>query len=314
MTARRATILVIEDEWSSRRFLTEALSDIAKVRCVASASEAYTVLSDGSEDVAMVITDMIMRGQSGLDFLSYLRNDLGRRDLPVLIHTAHGGDDMERLAFESGATEFMTKPIALPRLRHRVAALFELAQAMSMQAGLDGRAHQVADPEVFRQLLRDEIGRATVGGYALLLCRAHCDGFLPSGSNAHGSRESVMSEMAQRHYEHFPNSYTHVFQDRSLSFGLVTMSQNVDTALRLSRMYRAWLSERALLESSSEATDHIGLGMLVYDFSVLDPREREEVDIQAMTHEMLDKVDQASRAAGEAANVLVTVVQDVVTV
>lgn len=314
MTADHATILVIEDEWSSRRFLTEALSDIAKVRCVASASEAYTVLAEASEEVAMVITDMIMRGQSGLDFLSYLRNDLGRRDLPVLIHTAHGGDDMERLAFESGATEFLTKPVALPRLRYRVSALFELAQAMSMQAGLDGRGHRVADTEVFRQLLRDEVGRAVVGGYSLLLCRAHCEGFLQGGGNAHGTRESVLAELAQRHYEHLPNTYTHVFQDRSLGFGLVTMSQNVDTALRLSRMYRAWLSERALLESTSEQADHIGLGMLVYDFSVLDPREREEVDIGAMTSEMLTKVDKASRAAGEAASVLVTVVQDVVTV
>jgi CheY-like chemotaxis protein len=314
MTADNAIILVIEDEWSSRRFLTEALSDIAKVRCVASASEAYTVLSESSDDVAVVITDIIMRGQSGLDFLSYLRNDLGRRDLPVIVHSAHGGPEMERMAFENGATEFLTKPVLLPELRQRVSALFELTQALTRQASLESRRYQVIDSELFRQVLREEVGRAIVGGYALLLCRAHCDGFLRAGVRTKKPREVVLEELAQQHHEHFPNSYTHVFQDLSLSFGLVTMSQNVDTALRLSRLYRAWLSERALFESVSEQADHLGLGMLVYDFSVLDAQEREAIDINTMTGEMLAKVEKASRDAGEAASVLVTVVQDVVTV
>lgn len=314
MTADSELILVIEDEWSSRRFLTEALGDIARVRCVASASEAYNVLSELGEDISMVITDMIMRGQSGLDFLSYLRNDINRKDLPVIVYTAHGGEDMERLALESGATEFLTKPVSLPKLRLRVAALLSLTRALSRRGDAPVSQHYVMDLDVFRQVFKTEVRRAVNGGYCLLICRAHCDQFLAAKSTTSLARESALVDMAQRHYELFPSDFSHVWQEPSLSHGVLTMGLNVDAVLRQSRLYRAWLSERALLVSHSESDDHIGLGMLVCDFSAMDTNEREQLDVAALVSDVLAKVDASSRAAVESSSVLVTVVQDVMTI
>ncbi len=314
MGANNSTILVIEDEWTSRRFLTEALSDIAKVRCVASASEAYNALSETADDIVMVVTDIIMRGQSGLDLLSYLRNDLNRKDIPVLIYTAHGGTDMERLAFEAGATEFLPKPIPLPKLRLRVAAIFALTQAMAKSVSSPILARRVLDLDALTKVLRDEVERAIVGGYALLVCRAHVERFLTQGGVSPQPREAVLQAMADGHFEQFGQPYSWVWQDASLGFGVITMSDSVDSALRESRLYRAWLSERVLLEGAAEADNHVGLGMLVYDFAAVDSSERVGLDVNQMAAEIITRVDRASRTASESSSVMVTVVQDVVTV
>jgi CheY-like chemotaxis protein len=58
----------------------------------------------------------------GMDGLTLLREINARRpDLPVMMVTAYGDDERRRIAEEYGAALFITKPVDLARIIHRVA-------------------------------------------------------------------------------------------------------------------------------------------------------------------------------------------------
>lgn len=71
--------------------------------------DAATFLDDASNSVLdCVLLDIRMPGMSGLDALDCLRE---RRDLPVIVLSAHGNLDACRRAFKRGAFDFLRKPV-----------------------------------------------------------------------------------------------------------------------------------------------------------------------------------------------------------
>lgn len=112
-------ILVVDDEPHIRRVLSAVLG-----------SRGYEVLmaSDGtegldgfaSEDVDLVILDLMMPGASGLEILSKIRTDARRADTPVIILTAKGQDTDRDAALAGGANDFLTKPFSPKKLLARI--------------------------------------------------------------------------------------------------------------------------------------------------------------------------------------------------
>jgi len=107
LSALNLSVWLIDDDASIRWVLERALRNAGMLpRSFESAESALSALRQDSPDV--LITDIRMQGQSGLDLLKRLRET--RPDLPVIVMTAYADLGNAVSAYESGAFEYLPKP------------------------------------------------------------------------------------------------------------------------------------------------------------------------------------------------------------
>ena len=100
-------ILVVEDDETMEDFLREALQ--SRDYEVTTASEAASALDKfKNSNPDLVVADIRMPGESGLDLLEKIRQ-LDRR-VPVILVTAYGDSDKVIRALRSSADDFLRKP------------------------------------------------------------------------------------------------------------------------------------------------------------------------------------------------------------
>lgn len=119
--ARRARIAIIDDEVDLSEALAEYLTDLGyEVERAASIPEFERLLRKSSFD--LLILDLNLPGESGLDFLSRSQH---LHDLPVIILSANT-DPVERiLGLELGAADFVVKPAEPQELAARAGNLLQ---------------------------------------------------------------------------------------------------------------------------------------------------------------------------------------------
>jgi two-component system cell cycle sensor histidine kinase/response regulator CckA len=119
-------ILVVEDSASARRAVVESLELLGyQVLEVANGQEALTVLEEHGEEIALVLSDVVMPGMGGVALLHALRER--GSTVPVVMLTGHAMQrEMEDLQ-EQGMLEWLSKP---PRLE-------ELAEVIARALGTD---------------------------------------------------------------------------------------------------------------------------------------------------------------------------------
>ncbi|RJF97756.1 sigma-54-dependent transcriptional regulator [Noviherbaspirillum saxi] len=109
--------ILIEDEQAVRMATAQTLELAGfRVHACESAENALALLQ--SEFPGVVVTDVRLPGQSGLDLLSQLV--AMDADLPVIVVTGHGDVDMAVEAMRAGAYDFIEKPFAAERLMETV--------------------------------------------------------------------------------------------------------------------------------------------------------------------------------------------------
>ncbi|MEA2725799.1 MAG: two-component system, OmpR family, phosphate regulon response regulator OmpR [Acetobacteraceae bacterium] len=166
-------ILVVEDDPRLRERLARYLSGEGfRVTAAGDAAEARTQLRAINPD--LMVLDVMMPGESGLDLTQSLRLEQGH-DLPILLLTARGAPEDRIAGFEAGADDYLGKPFEPRELVLRIRALLRRAPpppAVEAPIGLV----RVGDKEfdVGRGELRDATGpiRLTGGEAALLTALA----------------------------------------------------------------------------------------------------------------------------------------------
>jgi DNA-binding NtrC family response regulator len=108
-----STILLVDDERRFADSLARRLQ-IRRYRCkVAYDGESALGLLGETSFLAMVL-DLRLPGLHGTEVLARAKDRLP--DLPVIILTAHGNDEDEKLCLKRGALAFMQKPLDFDRL------------------------------------------------------------------------------------------------------------------------------------------------------------------------------------------------------
>jgi two-component system response regulator AtoC len=101
------TLLIVEDERATREGLRSALEEEFDVYTAASTSEALAILK--SEPIKLLLTDLRLGGDSGMDLLDAA---LALPEPPLAIMmTAYGSVDAAVEAMRRGAWHFVTKPL-----------------------------------------------------------------------------------------------------------------------------------------------------------------------------------------------------------
>jgi two-component system NtrC family response regulator len=126
-------ILVVDDESAQRDILGGFLRKQGyEVRDAASGPAALALLR--AETVGLLITDVKMPGMSGLDLLREAR--ALNPELPVLVLTAYGSIADAVAAMRDGAADYLTKPVDLDAVLHRVRKVLEGQQLVAENRAL----------------------------------------------------------------------------------------------------------------------------------------------------------------------------------
>ena len=59
----------------------------------------------------LIVVDYMMPSMNGIEFITRLRAVAGREEVPILMITANDDKDVRYEALQSGATDFLTKPV-----------------------------------------------------------------------------------------------------------------------------------------------------------------------------------------------------------
>lgn len=113
-------ILVVEDQIKTASFLKKGLTEVGYSVDVAesgAAAESFTA----SSEYDLIILDVMLPDQSGLDTARHLRRD-GFRE-PILMLTALGNTKDKVNGLDAGADDYLTKPFSFEELLARVRAL-----------------------------------------------------------------------------------------------------------------------------------------------------------------------------------------------
>jgi DNA-binding NtrC family response regulator len=113
MSAKKPSILVVEDEAKMRRLLELQLAEEGFLSVAVEDAETALKLfaKDGFD---LIVTDLKLPGMSGLEFLQAVKRE--NADTPVIIMTAHGTVESAVEAMKQGASDYILKPFSLAEL------------------------------------------------------------------------------------------------------------------------------------------------------------------------------------------------------
>ncbi len=117
------SILIVDDEPDlqdlfRQRFRREVRQGRYVLHFAASGEEGLRRLVELGPELIVILSDINMPGMDGLALLREIKRR--RPELPVMIVTAYGDDERRRRAVESGASEFITKPVDFVHLKQRL--------------------------------------------------------------------------------------------------------------------------------------------------------------------------------------------------
>ncbi|HJJ47945.1 MAG TPA: response regulator [Methanocorpusculum sp.] len=130
-------ILVIDDDKIFQITAESALTEEYEVLCVSSAEEAYTQLNLTIPD--LILLDVFMPGEDGLNFLHNIKNTPKWCRIPVILITGEGSSDIESIGFENGAEGYLTKPYSKKNLQKYVSNLLELSELRQANEEIEKR-------------------------------------------------------------------------------------------------------------------------------------------------------------------------------
>lgn len=124
------TILVVDDEAHILQVVSLKLQNAGfTVVTAGDADEAFDVAS--SQTIDLVITDYQMPGPSGLELARRLHKEPGKRDLPVILLTAHGLALDQVELNRAGVACCLSKPFSPREVLGKVHTLLEQVEKVS---------------------------------------------------------------------------------------------------------------------------------------------------------------------------------------
>lgn len=148
-------ILAVDDEEHILELLSYNLQNAGySVVTAKSAAEAKRALS--LQKPALILLDVMMPEQDGLDFCRQLRADPQYFDIPIIMLTALGEEVDRVLGLEIGADDYITKPFSVRELQARIKALLRRGKQMHAPAANLQYGNITLQPENYLAKLSEE--------------------------------------------------------------------------------------------------------------------------------------------------------------
>lgn len=114
------TVLVVDDSKTIRKMVITSLSKIPSLVFEEAESGLFALEKLAIKKIDLMILDLNMPDMHGLEVLKFVRGHDNFKNLPVIILTTRGDEEMREKALKEGANYYMTKPFNPEELISRV--------------------------------------------------------------------------------------------------------------------------------------------------------------------------------------------------
>lgn len=167
----------MDDDPGAIQVLRAALSAYRDVRFATNTSDAERLLRERPAD--LLFLDAEMPGENGFEFCARLESDSSIPDMPIIFVTSHDDLAFEVRALESGASDFIVKPVSAPRVQLRARLHLRLKRQLDQleELSVTDPLTGLANRRAFDRALAHEWAGATRGARALSLLLVDVDHF-----------------------------------------------------------------------------------------------------------------------------------------
>jgi putative two-component system response regulator len=123
-------ILIVDDEAPNRELLEELVTSFGYES--ETAADGLEALAKLKLDIDLVLMDVMMPGMDGFEVVRRIRRDSDCSDIPIIMVTALTSKEDRLRAVESGANDFISKPIDMTEVRVRTASLLKVKEAQDV--------------------------------------------------------------------------------------------------------------------------------------------------------------------------------------
>lgn len=113
-------VFVVEDDDSIRGLYEIAFQDKFECKSFVKAEDMFEALKKESCDI--IILDLMLPGMDGLKALSLLKENVDTKNIPVIIASAKGDENIKVRGLDAGADDYIAKPFGMLELIARVKA------------------------------------------------------------------------------------------------------------------------------------------------------------------------------------------------
>ena len=118
-------VLVIDDTPDNLFLVTNLLKDLYTIKVANSGEKALKFLQETLFPPDLILLDIMMPVLNGYDVLKKIKENKKLQNIPVVFLTAKSSVEDEKLGFDLGANDYITKPISPPILLARVKTQLE---------------------------------------------------------------------------------------------------------------------------------------------------------------------------------------------
>ena len=120
----KQTILVVDDTPDNLFLVSNLLKNLYTVKVANSGEKALKYLYESTAP-DLILLDIMMPILSGYDVIKKIKSDSILKNIPVIFLTAKNSVEDEKIGFELGAADYITKPISPPILKARIKTQLE---------------------------------------------------------------------------------------------------------------------------------------------------------------------------------------------
>ena len=278
-------ILVVDDFEDARLLLDRILKGggLKDVILAESASAAFDFLGLGhgqgqAEQIDLVLMDLVMPGVDGIEALERIKSDSSLRDIPIIMVTAQDEVESLKTALESGALDYITKPVNKIELLARVRSglklkqetdrrkeneknLMAMNQTLQRLSFLDGLTG-IANRRYFDQLLDQEWKRAARETDPLSLIMIDIDYFkLYNDTYGHQQGDSCLKRLATLLRNSLVRPADFVARYGGEEFAAVLPNTKLGGAIAVSETMRKRLTLDSIPHTSSKVSNIVTVSM-----------------------------------------------------
>lgn len=221
----RPTVLLVDDSAEHVEVLAAALEGDYRLKVANNGLKALDLAASASDPLDLILLDLLMPGMDGYEVLKRLKKSPRTKAIPVLIMTAVEEFESEKLGFELGCADYITKPINPVLVRARVKTHVEqyrllkseqelLEKTLKGALGMLVEMLSVLDPESFgiaRRMgaLSERVGRVLgmesswIMGLAAVLSQIGVV-TIPDQVLAKARRQAILTTVEREMYSRIP--------------------------------------------------------------------------------------------------------------
>ncbi|MDN5304600.1 MAG: cyclic di-GMP phosphodiesterase [Fusobacteriaceae bacterium] len=149
----RYTILIVDDTPENLDVLAGILNDDYDIKVAKNGKIALKIAEKFLPD--LILLDIMMPEMDGYEVCKKLKNNIKTKNIPVIFVTAKDQEVDEKLGFEAGAVDYLTKPIRPTITKARIKTHLKLAnQTKALAIEVDKKTKEIQNTqlEIIRKL------------------------------------------------------------------------------------------------------------------------------------------------------------------